>query len=779
MSQFDYWQSWGAELNDTEFANAWAALGVVWADMQLGRARGATPRLGLAKIITPGPAPQELLWKFPEAPRAQELIGGTQPREWAVAWSETAGNTLIRLLVRDSPRGEPGAPWQRLLSETNPPVASVDIDGTGGTLAAPPPRVTAPPQAPSPPSKSIFSWLRTRRPAPPTTKTPAPDRKADPAPQAQPMPEAAPPPGPRTGAKSKPGGGSTPPMSTGEAGGSAAPIPRSAPRFLQQQSFAQHQGEMRKAEHGFIAGKPARVRVFIGLPKASWNASTSAFPAHELPQNEEKWTLNVWLTEPEHIGEPLMREIGLPREGDSDEAAFDFTPRGAGASFEARITVMHRGRIIQTAVLRASVQPDARALQPGSEPRIDDFIPVRQSIGDLEHRRQFDLAFVLNHTSAGQPRAVALSANHAWIADLTEAKAVVKKISDKLTPVARSAADFAEGIKGEKGRALLIELAREGVLLRRFLVRDQLNAAGNQPGIAKQEYVQIVSTTHDAAIPFEFIYDFDAPEKTAKLCKKWVKGIDDGKLPEPCTGHTKDEVCPMGFWALQKVIERHQVSPNLASAGRAVFLQSEPSQSRPELALDGVSVFGASKRVPPTALSALAATIKTATGKKADQAKNWSEWVDAVKRSRPKLLIALAHSDGVGSDAGLEIGGESLADVMVTSSYVFSTDTDPSPLVALLGCDTVGTTDIYGNHARTFRGEGAAIVIATIATVLGEHAATVAESLVAGLLSKDAKAPTRVGEALRAIKREALLRKQMMPLCLVAYGDADWKIKRN
>jgi len=386
---------------------------------------------------------------------------------------------------------------------------------------------------------------------------------------------------------------------------------------------------------------------------------------------------------------------------------------------------------------------------------------------------------VLNHTNTGQPRSVALADNRAWISDLTEAAAVVKEISANLVPIAKSAADFAEGIEGEKGRALLIQLARSGVLLRRFLVRDQLNAAGNRPEVARQEYVQVVSTRHDAVIPFEFIYDFDAPEKTAVLCEKWKTGISRKKLPDACKTHTKDEVCPMGFWGLRKVIERHQVSPEHAATGRALFLQSEPSDTRPELELDGISVFGASKRVPAPAINSLATAIRKATGKDADQAKNWTTWVDAVKRSHPKLLIALAHTDGRGTNAGLELGGEAIADVMVTSSHVLAEESDPSPLVALLGCDTVNTTEVYGNHARTFRGEGAAIVVATIATVLGEHAATVAESLVAGLLARDANAPTRVGEALRSIKQQALLNKEMMPLCLVAYGDADWQIKRS
>ena len=632
-------------------------------------------------------------------------------------------------------------------------------------MSAPEPRAAAAPapEAAPPPKRKIFDWLRPRRVSPP-----APKDTASAGPAARPP---------------------LPGNSTRSAGPTAGPRavpprprqPEKKPeaRFLRQESFAWHQGVKKKAENGFIAGQAALVSVSIGLPDKNLDTLSTPFPVQDLPQNLDEWTLDVWLTEPDHLDEPLRAEIKLPREGNSSPADFEFTPKDSSPGFEGRLSVLHRGRVIQTAVLRASVQPDAPVLQPGRKPKLEDHVHVRHAIGDLKNRRQFDLAFVLNHTEAGQPRAVALADKRAWIANLDEARACAGNISKKLAQITQSAPDYADGIRSPKGRALLVDLAREGVKLRRALVREQINAAGNQASIAREEFVQVVSTRPDSVIPFEFIYDFDAPETDAPLCGKWDQAIKNGKLPEPCTKHTKDEVCPMGFWGLQKVIERHQVSPGLGDPGKPLYLQSEPSESRAEIQLAGTSVFGASKRVSDDAIKSLAKKLKTVTGKDADRAKDWDDWVKAVKRSRPKLLIALAHSDGAGTNAGMEIGGKALADVMVTSNYILFDEGDPSPLVALLGCDTVGTTDIYSNYARTFRGEGAAIVVATIATVLAAQAATVAESLVAGLLSKDAKAPTRVGEVLRAIKRQALLDKQIMPLCLVAYGDADWQIKRN
>ena len=106
-----------------------------------------------------------------------------------------------------------------------------------------------------------------------------------------------------------------------------------------------------------------------------------------------------------------------------------------------------------------------------------------------------------------------------------------------------------------------------------------------------------------------------------------------------------------------------------------------------------------------------------------------------------------------------------------------------APLVLLLGCDTAGTADAFVSHVSAFRQAGAAIVVSTIATVFGEHAVRVGTSLTAGMLQRttDDAAPAgqgadRFGEILRDAKRQALLESLPMALCVVAFGDADWRL---
>lgn len=562
-----------------------------------------------------------------------------------------------------------------------------------------------------------------------------------------------------------------------------------AARFLQQRSYVRRGHGFVDAHHGFIAGVSAMVRLRIGPQDDAWNALAAEFPVERLPQYLEQWNLTVWLSEPNHFPTPLKGRIKLPQDGASTECEFNFVP-ASFPDFEGRMTVLHRGRVIQTAVLRAAVLPagaqaSAAAAsgpappQAGKAPSLEDWIPVRQRLGELGERREYDLAFVLNHTQSGRPLVSGLSDTHAWLSDLSKSVTIAKDINARLSPVAKSVADYAQGLDSVKGRALLVQLALLGRYLHIYLVEEQLGASGNRPNLAREEYLQIVSTRSDAVIPFEFIYEYETPDDDAELCPHWRQGVKNGACGTDCDTTSGKRVCPMGFWGLSKVIERHALTPELANSGRELYLQSETCRESDTLHLRGVGVFGASERVLPESLTAFTASLAERTGHAPGQATDWDSWVEMVRDNRPSLLVALAHTDGNGANVSLEIGGKTIKSIQIKKHHIRSNDDDPLPLVALLGCDAAGTADDYGHHVAVFRARGAAVVIGTIATVFGDHAAQVAFRLVEGLLSDSEDAPERLGEALRALKRQALLDDLLMPLCLVAYGDADWKLVRE
>ncbi len=558
-----------------------------------------------------------------------------------------------------------------------------------------------------------------------------------------------------------------------------APVRRSveksrAQRHLQQHSTRWIGGEYRDAVDGFVLGTRTKVRMRIGPSSPNWQGLAQAFPDEKL-LFAESWTLRVWFTEPDQLEMPLHADIELPADGPSEATTFTFVPRTTG-TFDARITVTHRGRVLQTARFLAGVRGnEEEPVAADAEPKLTELLPVRRRIGDLDQRRPFDLSFVTNHASNGQPRAVALADDHAWIADISGALKTVETLNHSLSKVAKLVADYADGLDGELGRELMVDLARQGAVLQRLLVIEQLRNPHNRPEIAEHEYIQIISTRNDhEPVPFEFIYDYEVPARAAKPCAHWRKALTDGACPGTCRGGDEFVVCPMGFWGMRKVIERHQLRADLATTGREFLLQSEPGRESSELTIGTEVLVAASKRVQQADFEQVVARINSHAGKHARPAPDWTAWEKVVSTSQPTFILSMPHTDGLAASISLEIGGVAREALDIRLRHVRASTNGLPPLVALIGCDT-GTAHSYGEYLQVFRQHGAAVVLGTIATVFGGHAARVA-SLLADELYRDSEQAVRLGEALRNIKRRALLEGLFMPMCLVAYGDADWRL---
>jgi hypothetical protein len=547
-----------------------------------------------------------------------------------------------------------------------------------------------------------------------------------------------------------------------------------AARYLRQRSFVGRHLERREATTGFVAGQPAAVRVWIGGPARGGDALPTPFPVETLPPHLESWTLTIWLSEPEHLPVPLKRQIELPRDGDSTECEFHFVPKDL-PEFAARLTVLHRGRVVQTAILVAGVGSADRPGEARGAPKLEEVAVVRARLGDLQDRRRYDLAFVANHDTLGRPLLTAVATDAAWVKDLSQMPALARDINGLLSRVGRSQEDFAGGLEGEAGRTLFVELAQHGGALRSFL-NLALDDPENHGTVAANEYIQIVSTRAEAVVPLEFVYDRTVPEDGAKVCPKWKEALE-GKCPAKCRRAAARLVCPLGFWGLSKVIERHAVRPGLARDGNILYLQAEAAAGRDTLHLGGAAVLAASERTPEADVAKVRDTLARCCGAGPLWAANWTQWERLVKANRPSLLVALAHTGGTRANVTLAIGsGKGKKTITLRDTHIFPPPTEgrQAPLLALIGCDTTGTADEYGNHVLFLRERGAAVVIGTIATVFGPHAAAVAVDLIEGLFDASRTGPVSLGELIRAVRRNSLRDGQLMPLCLVAYGDADW-----
>lgn len=550
------------------------------------------------------------------------------------------------------------------------------------------------------------------------------------------------------------------------------------PRFLQARLFVSSEGHLVGETRGLILGREHVLDVFIG-PREAEALADVAFPEGDLDwQGRDSLRLQVLLVEPGQWDDPIGGTLDLPRTGRSTTCRLVFSPTTAGR-FEGRVIVHYRGRVLQTALLGARVFAGNAELDALDPPPVVHFAVetfLRRSLGTLDDRRRFDACVVTNRGATGTPSMAAAATNGAYVASLDTLAPQLAAINGLLNQIAFDARPYQAGLLSGANAKLLCELAAHGSVLYRRLVRDYIDRSSAARALRASEYLQIVSTDPDAIVPFEFVYEYPPPAEGAPVCPNAVQALREGRCPESCVPRRSPapHVCPLGFWGLSKVIERHVHVPDLP---HPAIVLCEPVGGRDALSLSGPTLLAASEQVPAASLGELAQTMRAVWGDRVDSVATWVDWRQAVESHSPVLLLAMPHADGAGTDISLEISGDVLKSIYIDESYVRGHAPQP-PVVVLLGCDTanVAYADAYVRHIGVFR-QDAALVLGTIATVLAEDAAKVATQLVRRLGETLRGSTERFGEVLRQVKREAVADSVMTAMCVVAFGDADWRLK--
>jgi hypothetical protein len=555
------------------------------------------------------------------------------------------------------------------------------------------------------------------------------------------------------------------------------------PRYVQQKSFRKLAEKFVEERVGYSIGQPVMVQMWIGPKRDDSIAAPGIFPEDKLPKSRRAHRLQVVFHEPRQFDQPLLAEILLPprRDRSSSLASFVFTPRTPG-KFEGRLTVLHRGRVLQTVLLHTQVRLSQKVSPRGrSGITLDDETHVHHDWSDLGKRRQFDMALVLNHSHTGEPLLTGVVGQRAWATNLQSIEQPVRKINDLISAVAHSVADYGDGLDQGENPALLVKLARVGSNLYSLLYRDQFKrfaTDGFDVGDESVTYLQVISARLDAVVPLEFMYDFNAPDPDATVCPQHREALEAGRCPGNCARATQPRayVCPMGFWGLKKVIERHMFdNQGVTTPDSALAIQVEALEGRDQLDLSAGALVGHSQEVDNAQVAALVSLLSAQLGSTVPVVKDWDEWLATVKATHPAMLVAFPHNEGKEEDVLLEIGGDKLYTLDLPPDYVRQPQ-QPPPLVFLLGCDVAGTAQDFSSHVRFFRQAGAAVVVCTIATVFGAHAVRVGEAILARLIQPSEKGTLRIGEVIRDAKRAALLDSVPMALCVVAFGDADWRL---
>ncbi len=565
-------------------------------------------------------------------------------------------------------------------------------------------------------------------------------------------------------------GGGTDAIRAGEASREAAPgrrpriaqptTPEPAPtgRHLQAQVFARTPGLTQRL-HSFEPGGSHRIDVRVGPSSLDWVSVATEFPPIHTPDDQEEHVLQVVLHSPALDPSYSEKEIRLGPTRESTTAQFDATVRPGVGEVHATLIASRGTTHLQTAALTG---PVAAADQQVGERKIE-FTTGDPSGADLDLREDPDLSLVvagdavLVRPKRGQKRTVELPG-----------------LADAMSPLRATLFDVAQRLEGlrqplssDNGTALVRTLALQGEFLKQRLF-------GSTPPSAAT--VEVVSGSSGEFLPVEFIYEHRKPERDAALCGEFLGASGPGCPNCQAAGSSKF-VCPSGFWALSKSIER-QI--RTVSSGPDC-VPPEPDTAEHVLPPTREVIFASSNNVNTASdrqrvqrtvdeLGGLAEAVHVAP--------RWAEWRRFVRDRHPALLVALPHNivGAAGMEAlqiGPEDGGDELGINDIEPAYVGPTDRRPGPVMLLLGCNTANPAVGYQDFVRQMRCCGAAVVVSTLTYVLGQQAAPFATELVAALFANQGK--RTFGEIMQDVRAKMLREDNPMALAVTAYGSAEWR----
>lgn len=535
----------------------------------------------------------------------------------------------------------------------------------------------------------------------------------------------------------------------------------------------------------FVAGAHNTVRCWIGLPQAGIPTANAPIPHHPLPPEGLELVVGLcWIGkrtgQPDRHGSGPAGRVHLParRSARTEDCDLAFAVPADVDRIEADIVFTFMGKVFEAVRLSAPVLPAGSADEGLPEPLIEVQFGQRELIR-LQERTPVSATLTF-----GPGYLQMFDGSGGRIFDLGNTNPLTTYLNEQLflkeTSLVRRRSQ--QGV--QEGEALLdvddpdvIELfgnlARHGAALFQILRGQGFSDPGDR--------IQLINRDESRHVPLEFVYDRGFPKKGARLCSGWHEALSgDGERCPACDGAAaggswSETICPLGFWAVRKVIERFD-SAHMNDL-------SLPAGRRRELRPLDAALCASTDRVPAeerTALrDALAHWVAAPT-----VAEDWDAWERALATGSPPLLILLAHHD---LDAGLdylEIGDKALDESrrwrfrpQLNEALINPAAVEPGPIVLLLGCMTA--TDVaetgYGSLAANFKNFHASLVLGTMAKVLGRHAGPLARELLAELAAIDTP-DADFGSVLRRVRRRMLAHGFLMVLALVAMGDADWHL---
>ena len=497
-----------------------------------------------------------------------------------------------------------------------------------------------------------------------------------------------------------------------------------------------------------------RVGLFVGPRERDALAAPDALDESRLPWEEENaaaFRLTVVFIPGVEDADPQQAELDLPRFGRSVDVSFELDVGDAAPEASARILVLFRNRLLQTAVLRGRVDQTAELAE------LAGLVP---ELAGLDDRRPFDAAVFAND-NGGNHRLTRHSNGRTFVSSAGGVPAIAERLAMILRDAAGVRQRSKKGLASEPARKLMIKLAVSG--------RDLFDSLEAELGpLAGADRIQVVAARNEWILPLELAYGRPAPDDNAHICDRFL--ADPKTCDGACTGpDDTSRLCPNAFWGLSKTIERHRFDPTTDEDPGAGYLLLARAQPRPNARTLDVTnaLFGASSRVVAKDRTPVVRALLNAT-----DAPDWDGWKTSLAGRDTQLLVLLPHADH--SAAELEISAKRLARGRIEPAYVTG-GREVNPIVVLFGCRTTGTSGDPSGFAARFMQKGARVAFHSIADLLNVDASRLAIALATKLLDP-ARKPEMLSDTLAGFRRESVHGGMIVAFAISAFGDADWRL---
>ena len=517
--------------------------------------------------------------------------------------------------------------------------------------------------------------------------------------------------------------------------------------------------------------------VRIAADEAMAAAGAPAFP--DVPADSAAGTeLTVVVTDlggpPGEIREAQQARLLLPRTGDSAPVTFPLRTGPAGSLLELRVAVLHGHRFVQTGLLRARVGSGT------VEFRVEAV--VHADVEELATSTPHDAALVLNHTAAGSAAVAALTPAGSFVRVSSDITGSVAGLTGPLQRLVSKPRGFT-GFRSKAYQELLIELARRGRLLNTALFGHRPDQRSpQQQALAAATRISVLCADPDTVVPLEFLYDRPlkvSPGDKLTFCGGARAHLIAGDCPNARADTPTTIVCPVGFWAATKILERHVVAAPTDGSAPVLALAPAPDVERHAIPLGAVFAAAAARADHN---DGQAWTTAAAGMTDVELVDSWVKLTDLAEDRRSTatpvdIVLLVTHVIRTQeNDVELELGTGDAWSIVNDFEPMLQRDAARNPLMVVLGCGTaVADVPLFRPPGRMLDC-GAPAVVASLVTVLGRHIVPVAVQLLAQLRRAAAAGGNGalLGDALLAARKQCLLDGHAAVMALAVFGDTDW-----